>query len=124
MDSGGRRQPFVFLGTHVACLVDEKHRDAVLDPVGLAKPGVVEQTVDEQQRPTVGGAHQDVEQGGVHDVGYGVTGVAADGTSATGALPEDMPGYCPGLLAPGICPAPITALFAFCPAWACCRISI
>ena len=112
----------MFLVIDVGGLVDEEHRNAVLDAVGLTQPGVVEHTVDRDERPPVGGAHQDVQQGGVHG-GYGVTGVAATGTSATGALPADMPGIWAGLLAPGICPAPITALLAFCPACACWRIS-
>jgi hypothetical protein len=34
---------------HVAGLVDEQHRDAVVDPVGAAQPRVVQQLVVDEQ---------------------------------------------------------------------------
>jgi len=44
-------------------LVDEQNRDAVLDAVRAAKPGVIEElVVDQQQRPAVLRANQDAEQ--------------------------------------------------------------
>ena len=54
---------------HRDCLVDEKHRDAVLDAVRAAKPGVVEAlVVDQQQRPAVFRADEDAQQSFVeHD---------------------------------------------------------
>ena len=115
-------QPPVFLGTDVAGLVYQQNRDAVIDAVGLVQPGVVEDAVGEDQRSPVGGAHQEVQECGIHG-GQGVTGTGAAGTSATGGAPTDMPGIA-GLLAPGIWPAPITALLAFCWDCACWRISI
>ena len=48
---------------HHDCLVDEKHRDAVLDAVRAAKSGVVEALiVDQQQRPAVFRADEDAEE--------------------------------------------------------------
>jgi hypothetical protein len=46
----------------IACLVDQQHRDVVVDPVGAPQPGVVQKTIDEGQRSAVGGTHEDVEE--------------------------------------------------------------
>ncbi len=49
---------------HGEGLINQKHRDAVLDAVGPTQPRVVEQLViaDQQQWPAVLGADQDVQQ--------------------------------------------------------------
>lgn len=48
---------------HRHCLVDQKHRDAVLDAVRTAQPRVVEQlVVDQQQRPAIFRADEDAQQ--------------------------------------------------------------
>lgn len=86
----------------IDCLLDQQHRNVILDAVGLAQPWVVEDVAEEQQRSPVNGAHQDAQQLLVQHGGYGVAGAGA-GATAAGAL-----------LLPGIWPAPITALFAPC----------
>ena len=53
----------------------------------------------------------------------GAAGIAGIAGCPPAAEPIDVPSW-PGLLSPGICPAPMTALLAFCRDCACCRISI
>lgn len=89
-------------------LVDEKHRNAVLDAVGATQPGVVEQLVvaDRQQRSTVLGTHQDVQQFSVeHDATSaerhpGPTGTTEDDTTLIerGGCPADREAVLPTLL--------------------------
>ena len=43
-------------------LVDQQHRDAILDAVSLVQARVVEHTVDQQQRTPVSRAHQDAQE--------------------------------------------------------------
>ena len=63
-------QPVMLLGRDLGGLIDEQHRDGVLDAVGPAQPRVVEDrlgaVIDQQQWPAVGRAHQDVEQFAIH----------------------------------------------------------
>lgn len=72
---------------HRDSLVDEKHRNAVLDAVRTAKPGVVEELVaDQQQRPAVFRADEDAQQLFVEHEGR-----LADGLVDGAGLEEDAP---------------------------------
>ena len=59
---GAGHEALVFIGSHVDGLVDQQHRDAVLDAVGLVQARVVEHSVDQQQRTPVSRAHQDAQE--------------------------------------------------------------
>lgn len=95
----------MLVGADISGLVDQQHRDVVLDPVGLVKSGVIQPVADMEQGSPVRGAHQDVEHSRVeHDCqGVGAAGIAGAAAAAAGA---------PGLESPGIWPAPMTALLA------------
>ena len=60
------RGPLVLVVVDVAGLVDQQHRNAVLDAVSTSQPRVVQQLrvarVDQQQRAPVSRAHQDAQQ--------------------------------------------------------------
>lgn len=55
-------QTRMLLGADVVGLVDQKHRYAVLDAVGLAKSRVVKDVAGVDQGPAVGGTDQDLEK--------------------------------------------------------------
>ncbi|CAM62431.1 Hypothetical protein MAB_2350c [Mycobacteroides abscessus ATCC 19977] len=59
-----RREALVLFVGHLAGLVRQQYRDRVLDPIGPAQAGVVKDAVgiasDEQERPTIDRADQDV----------------------------------------------------------------
>lgn len=63
----------MLLGPDLDRLIDEEHRNAVLDAVRLVQAGVVQDLVNEYQRTTVGRAHQDFHQL-VVEHGYGLAG--------------------------------------------------
>jgi len=105
----------VFLVTDIAGLINKQHRNPVLNAIGLAQPGVVEHVVDEKKRSPVGGAYQDAQQfriGHCRIEHRGSYWAGADGTTTPAWVPAEV--IPPGLPSLGICPAPMTALFAFC----------
>jgi len=56
----------MFLRRNSHGLIDQQHRDSVLDAVGPAQSGVVEHAVNEKKWPAVSGTDQNAQQGGIH----------------------------------------------------------
>lgn len=104
----------MFFGLDVHGLIDQQHRNPILDAVGLVQPWVVEPVVDEQQRAAIRRADQDVQELRVHATVYGV----GAGGGAAGGVATTLTGL-PG---PGAAPAPIAAPFCWDCAWV--RMSI